>query len=171
VSRPACTAVALVAAAFVAGCGGSDPQSAPPSHGRSSAPRVPGFFDNRATTLGLGGRAGAPYPLLDLPGVGTVGWRCDRGGRYSLVFVVPDTATVSVRLYAGARRILARDVDPRQRLLGPYRQGADQTLIAAQSHEPGDVVARVHVIFRPSRDMSCQVLHTSLQMASRSHGG
>jgi hypothetical protein len=76
---------------------------------------------------------------------------------------------VTVTLSAGGRRVLARDVDPRHRIAGPYLAAGEQTLVLDQNHEPGEVLARARVLFKRARGSECQVPHTALELTSRSH--
>lgn len=109
-----------------------------------------------ASTPAATSQVKGPWLLTALPSMGSVTWRCDpareRAGRPALALTLDArraTATQSMELSAGGKRILRRTIQPGQVAVLPYLRAPIQQLAVEQSTKPGTLRAIVTVDFRP----------------------
>ena len=97
-------------------------------------------------------RVRGPYLLVSLPAIGTVTWRCDnrRPDAFALQFsAFTQSATDVVRLRAGGRTVVTRQIHPGQRLRLPFLTARVQRLDVVQATGAGTLRASVVAEFLP----------------------
>jgi hypothetical protein len=95
-----------------------------------------------------------PYPLVTLPYVGAVTWRCDpRTNRYALAIRIDGKLGATSQVtFAAAHRHSVRTLQPGEKTAFPFTRARVQRLVVLQSTEARALRATVTATFERDRD-------------------
>lgn len=142
-----------VALLVVTGCASqTDEPLAKADENAATPTRQVGSEDGAPSSSAASATVRGPFLLVSLPSLGTVDWRCDAARQPGLALgfrAFSAGADLYLRLRAGGRTVLRRQILPGQMIRFPYLQARIQRLDFVQGTKAGTLRASVTVNFLP----------------------
>ena len=142
-----------VALLVVTGCGSqTDEPRAKADENAATPTRQVGSEDGAPSSSAASANVRGPFLLVSLPSLGTVTWRCDPARQSGLALgfrAFSAGADLYLRLRAGGRTVLRRQILLGQMIRFPYLQARIQRLDFVQGTKAGTLRASVTVNFLP----------------------